>query len=374
MEMNTNQKSEKKQSLVSVREGLTSAVYENPNWKGLLYFSRDMILFIASVVGLWNLTEWYYLVPLWAIAGLSISGLFVLGHDAAHGSLFRNQTLSWWVGQLAMLPSMHAYHQWAYGHNRIHHGHTVKLEADFVWHPVSPAEYAKYSLIQKAFHRLYWSVLGAGPYYLIEIWLKGMVLYTAPTKGAGRDKWLMLSFGLISTALVVYFGGFTDGGFSWTAGLWMFTKVQLIPFLIWNYTMGFTIYVQHINVKIPWKFHKDWSPFYGQMLGTINYQVPKWYNFFIHNIYVHVPHHVHMRIPFYHLPLALEQIKSEYGEFVTERTTILSDYIASTKVCKLYDSEKMEWVGYAAAKTLPSDIKENKDKKATESEMEGAFA
>lgn len=335
-----------KESLVSVRENLTSEVYENPTWKGLAYFFRDSILFGLVVWGILNTNEWYFLLPLWILAGFTISGLFVIGHDAAHGALFKSKRLNWWIGQIAMLPSLHAFHQWAYGHNRVHHGHTVKLEGDFVWHPVSPDKYKSYNLFQKTMHRIYWSFLGAGPYYLIEVWLKGMVVFTAPTQGASRDKWLMIGFAALSSVGVVYYGGTTDQGFNLSAGLWLFTKLQLIPFILWNYIMGFTIYVHHINSEIPWKKGKDWSPFYGQMMGTFNYHVPKWFNFFIHNIYIHVPHHVHMRIPFYHLPQALDQIKSVYGDYVTERTTIFKDYWNSTKNCKLYDSEESKWVAY----------------------------
>lgn len=37
---------------------------------------------------------------------------------------------------------------------------------------------------------------------MIEIWFKGMVLFTAPLKEAKRDKLIMLSFAFISSGLV----------------------------------------------------------------------------------------------------------------------------------------------------------------------------
>ena len=338
--------SERKLTWKSIKDSIPATAYENPTLRGLLYFARDLFVF-AGIFGLLYFAEsWYFLLPLWFFAALSISSLFVIGHDAAHGALFQSKRLSYWVGQIAMLPSLHAYNQWAYGHNRVHHGHTIKLEADFVWHPVSPEQYQKMNLFQRMLHRLYWSPVGAGPYYFTEIWLKGMLLYTAPQKGALRDKLLVIGFLLSVSGGLFLAGAYAGSGFEPMAGLWMWTKVFLIPFIGWNYTMGFTVYVHHINDQIPWKGRKDWSPAYGQLFGTVNYHIPALFNFFFHNIFIHMPHHVQVRIPFYHLNTALEGIKSVYGEYVIERRTVFRDYFHSTMNCKLFDPEKGEWLSY----------------------------
>lgn len=340
----------KKMSLNQVREILSDEVFENPTYKGVLYFLRDLAFF-GVVFSLLTLVESWYLLPfLWFLAGLSISSLFVIGHDCAHGALFKSERLNYILGQIAMLPSLHAYHQWAYGHNRIHHGHTIKLKGDFVWHPVSPEEYAKYNILQKLFHKLSWSAWGAGFYYLWEIWFKGMILYTAPTPEAKRDKKIVLSFLFLITGLVVYFSGRNEFGFSYLSALWGFMKLILIPFIVWNYFIGFTVYVHHIGKDIPWKEREEWTPFYGQMIGTINYHVNKLYNFFVHNIYIHSPHHVHMKIPCYNLPLALKEMKAHFPEYVKERTTLLSDYWKNTKLCKLMNFQTGEWMTYKEAK------------------------
>ncbi len=362
--------SAKKFTWKSIKDAISPAAYENPTHRGLLYFFRDLVLFGACMTALAMAEAWYYVIPLWLLSGLLISALFTIGHDAAHGALFQSKRLSYWVGFLSTIPSLHAYSQWAYGHNRVHHGHTIKLGADFVWHPVSPAEYQKKSWLGRAMHRLYWSPLGAGPYYLIEIWFKGMVLYTAPNAEAKRDQRAMTAiFFAISAAL--FFGGAyanaiagatsvesfaalaaANGAFDWSAGLWMWTKMFLVPFLIWNYIMGFTVYVHHINEEIPWKARGDWSPAYGQLFGTVNYHIPRAINFFLHDIYVHMPHHVQVRIPFYHLKRALEDIKAVYGEYVIERDTVLADYLRSTKKCKLFDRETGRWYTYREAREL----------------------
>ncbi len=337
---------ERKLTWKSIKDSIPATAYENPTLPGLLYFFRDVIVFSGILVLLYFAERWYFIIPLWFLAALSISSLFIIGHDAAHGALFPSKRLSWWIGQMAMLPSLHAYHQWCYGHNRVHHGHTVKLGADFVWHPASPDEFRQMNLIQRMLHRLYWSPFGAGPYYLIQIWLRGMVLYTAPQKGALRDKLFVTFFALGVSAGLFALGGFGQGSFDSMAGLWLWTKMFLVPFILWNYVIGFAVYVHHINDQIPWKDRKDWSPAYGQLFGTVNYHIPAAFNFFFHNIFIHMPHHVQVRIPFYNLKHALEGIKSVYGDYVIERKSLFRDYFRATMKCKLFDPEKGHWLSY----------------------------
>ncbi|PJZ69091.1 fatty acid desaturase [Leptospira perolatii] len=353
-----------RETLSSVREILSEGTFDNPTYLGVLYFLRDIGFFIVSMVLLWKIDTWYLLPFLWFFAGVTIAALFVVGHDAAHGALFKNEKLAYWIGQIAMLPSLHAYNQWAYGHNRIHHGHTIKLQGDFVWHPVSVEEYKKFNIFRKAFHRIAWSAWGGGLYYLVEVWLKGMVLFTAPLKEALRDKIIMLVFAFASGGLVYYFGGLTPNGFDVRTGLWFFTKVWLLPFIAWNYFIGTTVYVHHIRPEIPWKDSSEWTPFYGQMRGTVNYHIPYIFNFFFHNIFIHSPHHVHMKIPFYHLPRALGEIKAHYPSYVVERNTFTKDYFHSTSKCKLIDPSTGKWMTYKEA------LNDSESQDETDNELE----
>ena len=334
-------------TLQTVKGILSQDVFKNPTWKGITYFIRDSILFSAIFYTLWNTNTWYYVLPLWIVAGFIISGLFIIGHDAAHGALFKNSRLGWWIGQISMLPSLHAYSQWEYGHNRVHHGHTIKWGADYVWHPKTPEEYKNMSGMAKMMHKLYWSPVGGGIYYLIEIWLKGMIFFTAPSPGAARDKNIIIVFGLALNAAIIWFGGQTPEGFNAAQAGWMWFKVFFMPFLLWNYCIGVTVYVHHISDRIDWKKDKAWSPFHGQVLGTANYHIPFITNIFFHHIFVHMPHHVHMKIPFYNLEMALAEIKKVYGEYVIERKSIVSDYLHATNRCKLYDISANKWLKYS---------------------------
>ena len=109
--------------------------YERSTVRGLGLVARDLIIYGLAVAGLAMTDNPLLLVPLWFLAGLAVSGLFVIGHDAAHGALFDSDRLNGFIGRLTMLPSLHATEVWIFGHNRVHHGHTLRQGMDFVWHP-----------------------------------------------------------------------------------------------------------------------------------------------------------------------------------------------------------------------------------------------
>ena len=68
-------------------------------------------------------------------AALWIARLFVIGHDACHGSYTPNKLLNKWIGRIAFLPSLTPYSLWEIGHNLAHHGFTNLKGRDYVWTP-----------------------------------------------------------------------------------------------------------------------------------------------------------------------------------------------------------------------------------------------
>jgi omega-6 fatty acid desaturase (delta-12 desaturase) len=338
-------------SISSVIETLPDAVYDNPTALGLAYFARDVALYALAVAALVYADSLFLLVPLWIVTALVISALFIVGHDAAHGALFKSKRLGYVIGQLAMLPSLHVYEAWVFGHNRIHHGHTVREVMDYVWHPVSPEAYRAMSLPQRLVHRLKWSCLGAGVYYGWDIWWRNMIRFTPPEKIAAdvhRDRRIVLAYAAVTSGALLALGAHVYGGLG--GALWMWCKVFAVPFALWNYSIGISVYVHHISPDIAWHGRREWTRFKGQMEGTTILHIPAWLNFFYHNIFLHVPHHVDMRIPFYRLPEASAVIRAKFPDVVRERNFGISDYLRATRACKLYDFETHRWCDYDAAR------------------------
>jgi len=338
-------------NISAVIETLPDAVYDNPTALGLAYFARDVALYALAVAALVLANNVFLLLPLWIFTALVISALFIVGHDAAHGALFKSKRLCYVIGQLAMLPSLHVYEAWVFGHNRIHHGHTVREVMDYVWHPVSPEVYRAMSLPQRLVHRLKWSWLGAGVYYGWDIWWRNMMHFDPPEKIAAdvrRDRRIVLSYAAVASGALLALGAHMYGGVG--GALWMWFKVFAVPFALWNYSIGISVYVHHISPDIAWHGRREWTRFKGQMEGTTILHIPVWLNFFYHNIFLHVPHHVDMRIPFYRLPEASAVIRAKFPDVVRERDFGFRDYLRATRACKLYDFATHRWQGYDAAR------------------------
>ena len=336
-------------ALRDVTAAIPAACYDNPTWRGLAYVARDLALYATGVACLLATDHPALLVPAWALTALATSALFVLGHDAAHGALFRSRRLCDAVARLAFLPSLHALAAWRAGHNRVHHGHTGRRGIDFVWHPTTPAEWAAMSPAARLRHRIEWSAGGSGLYYLRAVWWDRMMRFVpAPRfrRAFRHDRALVVAFLAVASAALVAVGVARTGTIA--GGLWTWTKVLVVPWLGFNWIIAATVYVQHIHPAIPWHGGPRDSALREQLDGTATWRLPPWLNFFWHNVYVHAPHHVDPRIPFYHLPRAAAALEPIVGTTVRPERLPFAGYLAVTRRCKLFDFERAEWVGYRA--------------------------
>lgn len=343
-------------SLKPVLEVIPEAAYHRPTWKGLAYFGRDLAFYGVLVALLIVVDNPLLLIPLWVAASVVISGLFIVGHDAAHGALFDSKRMNAVIGRLAMLPSWHVYEGWVLGHNRVHHAFTACQGFDFVWHPVTPQEYAELPTWKKVRHRIDWSFLGAGIYYVREIWWNKMLVGKPPkrfAKAIRRDRILVVTVVLLVSALLAWLGWSTSGTAAGAA--WMVAKVWVIPFLGFSYVIGSTVHVHHIAPDIRWWPRKQWNKFAGQVEATTVLHAPKGLDLFFHWIMVHTPHHVDQRIPMYNLELAADAIAEAFPDDVHEDKLRFRGYVANTRQCKLYDFDTGTWYTYRQAAALPTD-------------------
>jgi omega-6 fatty acid desaturase (delta-12 desaturase) len=332
---------EKPTGLKPVIDVIPEHCYQRSLGRGLFLLARDLVFYGFAIWGLLSTNNPLFLVPLWLLAGFSVAGLFVLGHDAAHGSLFDSKRLNAVVGRLTMLPSLHVTSAWEFGHNRVHHGHTLKQGMDFVWHPITADEYAEMGRFARLRHRFEWSPFGAGAYYLREVWWNKMITFPPPKRNARdfrRDKAIVaaFAFGVLAVLLIA----------SGPIGLWSWVKVVVIPFLLFCQAIGWVVYVHHISPEIRWWPRREWNRYRGQVEGTTVLHGPPGWDLFFHWIMVHLPHHVDMRIPSYRLEEAAEAIKAAYPDDVDERPIRLRDYLRATRECKVHDFQTGEWSRY----------------------------
>jgi len=347
---------EREGSLKQVIDAIPASAYANPTWKGLGYFLRDASIYLGMIALLVFVTNPLLDLPIEIVLIFSVTALFVVGHDSAHGALFNTKRKNSFIGKLSMLPSWHVYEAWILGHNRIHHAFTVRQGYDFVWHPVTAEEYAAKSWHAKLLHRLEWSWMGTGLYYLKEVWWHKMIAFSPPSrwrKSIRRDRFLTAAF------IVLMAVGFGLLGYARThsvyGSLWLVARVEVIPFLGFCVMIGATVHVHHIQPDIRWWKRADWTKFKGQMEGTTILRVPRGFNFFFHWIMIHTPHHVDMRIPMYNLSKAAKAIEKAFPDVVHDAPWRFRDFRRTTRACKLYDFEDGRWMTYADARSFLAD-------------------
>ncbi len=339
----------RKQSLNDVRAAIPAACYQSSNARGVLVLTQASILYLVPLMLLAFIETWWAVPVLWLAAGLAIGGLFVLGHDASHGALFRSRRINRFVARVCMVPSAHVEAAWNLGHNRIHHGYTARKGFDFVWHPITVENYQAMGKTARLRHRFEWSFAGAGAYYLRVVWWEKMWRFASTGKTAStirRDRRLLgalLVAGVTASAAV----GVMQGG--WIEAAWLPIKLIVVPFLVFVQIIGWTVYVHHVAPDIRWWNRHEWSQFQGQMESTTILRFPRLINhLWFHNIFVHVPHHVDARIPYHQLPAAAAAIKQAYPDTVVERGFTLSRYLRAAQSCKLYDFDAGSWLRYSA--------------------------
>jgi acyl-lipid omega-6 desaturase (Delta-12 desaturase) len=339
--------SAKEGSLTRVRAAIPASCYQRPTRRAALAVVQGAVLWLAPLAVL-ALTDasWWSVFPI-LFAGLGVAGLFVLGHDASHGALFESSKVNKRVARWCMLPSLHNDAAWDLGHNRIHHGYTARIGFDFVWHPATPEEFAAMSRFHRLRHRLDWSCLGSGSYYLRAVWWEKMMRYRPEGKRAeayNRDnRFLMAAMGaLVITAATI--GAFQGGV---TRAVWLVLAMLVLPFLIFGQVIGWTVYVHHVDPEVKWWPRREWNQFKGQMESTTILEFPRIIDhLWFHHIFVHTPHHVDMRIPFHQLPAAARAIEAAFPDVVRHERFDPRSYLRATKQCKLYDVDTMSWTRY----------------------------
>ena len=337
-------------SLEEVRRAIPERCHERSMGRGLALVVVDLVLYAAAVTVAIRSKSWILGAVTAAVTGLVVSALFVLGHDGAHDALLPSKRLNRIVALVLMLPSLHVRDGWVFGHNRVHHGFTVRRGMDFVWHPSTPEEFAAMSRARRLMHRLEWSWAGAGVYYLRHVWWSKMIRFTPPEKsapGVPRDRRIVLGFFAAATAATLALGWRQDPTI--VSALWMWVRVLVIPFLVFSWVIGATVHIHHVQSDLQWYEGKEWTRSKAQLIGTTVMRAPWLVDVALHHIFIHVPHHVDARIPCYELSHAAEAIDKAFPGVVTERPFHLRDYLRATRDCKLFDFTTGRWVRYPDA-------------------------
>lgn len=283
--------------------------------------------------------------------------LFLIGHDAAHGSYTPSTRLNRILGRVALVPTLHSHSLWHAGHMK-HHRFTNLRARDFVWTPLSKADYDRLTAVGRALHRVYRSGLGLGLglYYLIEIWAPRMLVPRRSQIGAVRaeHRW---DTGLLALYILGLAGVALWLAVAWgVAGTpWHWLSVALfglvLPLAIQHWLIGFVIYFNHTHPEIPWFDDAEaWSYWHAQVECTTHPQMEFPRPYFIPNqVMNHTAHHMDMRIPLRQLDRAQARLEEVLAGPVQSYAWSWGAFRRILRTCRLYDYDRHRWLDWSGA-------------------------
>jgi omega-6 fatty acid desaturase (delta-12 desaturase) len=298
-------------------------------------------------------------VPLTLAAGQ----LFMIGHDAAHGSHSPSRRANGVIGRMALLPSLHVFGLWR-AHHDIHHRYTNLVGRDFVWAPLTPDAYRALPRWRQWRHRLYRHESGAGlgVHYLLEIWLPRMLWprrdhHLAHRRSLVADVAIlaaMLAGGALLSVLLV------DAARPERVGdpmFWVSAVVflVLVPLAATHWMIGWVIYLNHTHPDIVWYDDPaEWSRRDVQLEGSAGVVVRGVRHIvWPRRIMNHTAHHVDPGVPLRLLGEAQRDLRAAAGDRVVAYRWSVGEFRSILARCKLYDFRARSWVGYDAAGRPP---------------------
>jgi omega-6 fatty acid desaturase (delta-12 desaturase) len=334
--------------LTTVRRAISTGCYRRSALQTFGWLTFDLGLYLGALWGVFASGSAWAKLAFGVGAGCAVAFMFVWAHDAAHGALFRREWTAELLGTLLMLPSMNMYRLWSHGHNRVHHGFTSYTPVDWIWRPLTPEVYAAKSRWGRAVYRLERNPLTCALHYLLRVWWPGMVMYRPERRSRERvgftvDKLVTVVFAAAISVVAWRFGG---GLIGVAAGV-------VVPFIVFNYFIALFVFLHHTHPEVPFFDNRsEWSNTIGQVYCSIVVRCSRLSELLIHNILIHVPHHVDSRIPFYRLKRAYADLQREYGAYIHEYRFRWSTVWTIFRRCQLYDFETKIWYTYREASRL----------------------
>ena len=273
------------------------------------------------------------------LTAVATGTLFVVGHDACHGSFTGSPILNAWIGRIVFLPSLTPFSPWDTVHNQTHHPYTNLKTYDYVWAPFSKAEFDRLPAWRRGLERIYRSVPGVGLYYWVEIWCRHLLF---PRNANGiqlADSALCASVAACAIAAV----GFGCGWRGLATGIG-------IPFLVWNWMIGWAIFEQHTHPAVPWFADETrWRAERSQSRCTVHIVLPGPLDFLFHHVFHHTAHHLDVTIPLYRLRRAQEAVEAIADKGLVVYSWSPQTFVKHVRHCRLYDFENQRWLDFDGA-------------------------
>jgi acyl-lipid omega-6 desaturase (Delta-12 desaturase) len=323
-------------------------------WRGLSLFAIDLIAYLACIAGALFLPYLWLQITASVCAGIMISNLLTLAHDAAHGSLVRNRKLNFVLGIIGLMPGWFSYRMWVYDHHVMHHAHTNGEHKD-TYTPFSKQDFDALPKWRQWAERFYRRInpVSFATYYIVERWSRTK-LFPNRKLPANVRRSAYKHFALViavNTSIAIAL---------WNAPLYSHNSAfmglllgMLLPFCSFMATISFFLWAMHTHPRIAWYRGalSDTDRDRDIELVTVHLIMPRWFAAFGHNVLDHPVHHLCPAIPCYRLRAAQLIYNAFMGESAIVAKGTLSYFLDTMRRCKLYDFDNNQWLDFDGVPT-----------------------
>jgi omega-6 fatty acid desaturase (delta-12 desaturase) len=282
--------------------------------KAWFFIGRDILVISVLVTAIHSFSGYFLPAVFSVLLGIAMTGIFVIAHDAGHRSFSTKLWVNNLVGEIFSAILLWPFHVWRLSHDT-HHKFTHHISKEIAWRPFSREKVerlpppARFIYLQTR-SWFYWVGSIFFLHYFVKDGLRGL-----RSRHFRPDEIAMIYRSVVITILVA--GLMTWA--AWTAdgvrGLLLYVALPQLTFQFWMSTFTF---FHHTSPDSPFMNEEIWDPGRAQLGSTIHMRYPAWVDWLTHDISWHVPHHVCVGIPHYHLREAHEALKSAYPEIVRE--------------------------------------------------------
>lgn len=311
--------------LSEYKKTLPNSLFEIDNKKSLYTLLRIISLitifgFIGAYLQNAELNRYILIflkIILILVQGLTIVGLFVIGHDCGHYAFHKNKKMNDIVGIVAFTPLLNSFYAWRKFHNYHHNNTQVKaIDPDWPELLLTDEELSTARIDQK------WAInigLGTPIGLLIGFWV-GMIkrlifpLLIPSLKLNKRKRNILILQNIFCAILSILFVFILYK----SLGHDLFMLVYLYPAILAATIGAFLTWIQHTQ-EDSYVFNKEnYDPYLAQVESSYNIYFPRILEWFWLDINIHMPHHVSTRIPWYNLKPALNILKEKYPRSIKE--------------------------------------------------------
>lgn len=334
-------------SISELIRSIPPSCFQSSLLKSTLFVLRDYAIVLASAYLILSLDSWL-LGPLVAVVmGCGLGGLFVIGHDAGHRSFCKSVKINNFVGHLTTSPVLWPFHIWRIDHDH-HHRHSCHIDKDTAWRPTTYKLWRRMPKLPKFIYK--WTRSGfffMGSFYTTYLLIKEGLQADKSTKLSDSEK-RDVKFSLRITFLMAFsYASLTV----YLGGLYGFVCLFLIPQCVFHFLLSTFTYFHHTAPDTKFFSRTQWRPELAQLRGSLHVRYPRILETLVHDINWHVPHHVCVGIPHYHLRKAYRALKQRYPDDIREYTFNLAHVRAVTSRCHFIASRSpaapdLSWVSF----------------------------